>query len=227
MSNETLEKVPKTKTSKKAITKSESKKSDSITKPVTKPKTSKKIITESELLSKLETIEDTIDLVSNTELLNDILEQPDNDTLKQIIKDKVCEKINNYLEYNNLEHTLTNMLEQPDNDTSEISQKFLEIKHKWEQTHKEICEHNIRGEQLEIQRRYYISEMSKILDDNKIKNKSNVIDSINESENNITNHKINYLSDEESNDSETDKTLNLKIKNKIIKKNTSSDSDSD
>jgi hypothetical protein len=42
--NETLEKVPKTKTSKKAITKSDSKKSESITKSVTKPKTNKIII---------------------------------------------------------------------------------------------------------------------------------------------------------------------------------------
>ena len=157
------------------------------------------------------------------------------DTLDESELDKIdnLDKPNEYLDRNALDKSYDDVTS---DESSEIAQKFLEYKTKWELTHQEIYEHNIKGEQLEFLRRYYISQMAEILENNNFqKYKTNIIDAIIESDNNMADNingslddSLDDLSDNESCESEIDKTLNLKIKNKTIKKPvTSFDSDSD
>ena len=195
---------------------------------ITKTKVNKKIVDD-----KLEQPPIKVTKQKNTKkAVNKNLDKTD--TLDKSELDKIdnLDKPNEYLDRNALDKSYDDVTS---DESSEIAQKFLEYKTKWELTHQEIYEHNIKGEQLEFLRRYYISQMSEILENNNFqKHKTNIIDAIIESDNmtdNINgslNDSLDDLSDNESCESEIDKTLNLKIKNKTIKKHvTSSDSDSD
>ena len=215
--NDVQKKVTKTRTSKK---------NDKIVPPVKKEKVtkaSKKIVDDN--------LEQSTDTLKVTKQKNTKKVVSKNVDKTELDKSDNLDKPNEYLDNDPLNKSYDDV---NSDESSEIAQKFLEFKNKWELTHQEIYEHNIKGEQLEFLRRYYISQMSEILENNNFKkHKTNIIDTIIESENNTNNNEslddsVADLSDDESYESENDKTLNLKIKNKIIKKPvTSSDSDSD
>jgi hypothetical protein len=130
----------------------------------------------------------------------------------------------------------------------EIYQKFLLFKEKWELKVKEINEHNKKSVELELERDKYSKEMTNILEEYKFKNsnKFNILDStnnnttvdnikitpiineniINEKTKNIT--KYNESDNDTSSSDDEEKSIDLNIRSKIIKKSkptTNSDSD--